>query len=567
VFRWLKFLMRRDATAAAVVQIDWEKYAQANPAARSLGRFAAVLAARTGGLGTGIRQQLDQAPPAQHAQLLLAYLRGLIASILGADEASLDDHSPLSSLGLDSLMAFEFKVKIDRDLDMAFPVDQLASGLRLVDLPRLVLAQLETTAAPLAPAAPTRTRRASPAKSPVRGEGDFIRIALQSASSQELASLRFDAAALTYLPDKMHTVGGLSDEQMRGMFGREPFLSNYFELPFGRIGVFMLPVRSPALFREEEVPGLILQALEMAESHGAACVSLTGLIPSATDYGLTIESWRGGRQNSSVLTTGHATTTAAVVLNLDAMLQRAGRPLERERLAVLGLGSIGQSCLRLLLEVLPHPRELILADLFTREDTLEDFARVVSEEHGFQGPVRIVRSRGGVPDEVYSADTILAAVSVPEILEVDKLRPGTILVDDSYPPAFALPRAIQRAEAAGDIFFSNAGMVRLSGRVEETLIIPAGAEAVLEQFGVEAFHEEFIRDAQELTGCVLSSLLTARFGFTPTLGLAGIKDLVSHYRGLQEMGFTAARPQCNNYFLPADVIERFCLLQSAPLGR
>ena len=41
--------------------------------------------------------------------------------------------------------------------------------------------------------------------------------------------------------------------------------------------------------------------------------------------------------------------------------------------------------------------------------------------------------------------TILAAVSVPEALDVDLARPGTLIVDDSYPPAFSLGKAVRRA--------------------------------------------------------------------------------------------------------------------------
>ena len=45
-----------------------------------------------------------------------------------------------------------------------------------------------------------------------------------------------------------------------------------------------------------------------------------------------------------------------------------------------------------------------------------------------------------------------------EALKIDRLRPGAILIDDSYPPAFALDRAIRRAETKGDLLFSNAGI-------------------------------------------------------------------------------------------------------------
>jgi hypothetical protein len=101
-------------------------------------------------------------------------------------------------------------------------------------------------------------------------------------------------------------------------------------------------------------------------------------------------------------------------------------------------------------------------------------------------------------------------------------------------------------------------MLRLLAPIRETLTIPTGAEAFLEKFGVAAFREEVARDPYELTACVLSSLLTGRFdGFEPTLGLAGVLDLVSHYRSLDALGITAAGLQCETYFVPKELIDRF----------
>ena len=270
-----------------------------------------------------------------------------------------------------------------------------------------------------------------------------------------------------------------------------------------------------------------------------------------------IESWRGERHDVR-LTTGHATTTAAVVRTLQNMLRLAGREMQSERVTALGLGSIGQSCVRLMLSVLPHPRTLVLADVFPKENVLQEFARELAVQHGYQGPIQIVHVRGRVPDEVYDADTVLAAVSVPEALDVDRFKPGTLIVDDSYPPAFSLARAVERIEERGDILFSNAGMLRFAKPIHETFVLPAGAEAALQAFGVSEYRDEVVRDPCELTACILSSVLTDRLpGFNRTIGLATSEDLVSHYEALEAAGLTAARLQCESYFVPDALIARF----------
>ena len=562
IFAWLRFLLRRRVAGAGVMQVDWSRFAQVNPKARTAAFFSQVLAARESKESAGgLRQKLAEAPSAEQRLLLRDWLRNTLARVLGASEEALDESTPLLALGLDSLMAFEFKIQIDRELGVAFPVDRLMADTRLTHLPDLLLAQLHTEGglngkahAPAAAAAPP----AEAGQGAIVEDG-FLRVVPQSLAGKLPYATNTDAAALAYLPDKVHTVGGLNDEQMTALFGREPFVSHSYETPLGNIDIIMLPVRSNALFHDLTSLELILRGLDLAESRGAQCVSLTGLIPSATDYGQIIQKRRKQVTKQCLLTTGHATTTAAVIHNLENMLDLAGRSLDEEAFAVLGLGSIGQSCLRLMLEVLPHPRHLVLCDLYAKEDVLDSLVKTVRGEHGYRGTLRIVRTQGKVPDEVYETRNILAAVSVPDVLDAARFRPGTLLADDSYPPAANLAAAVRRAEQHGDLLFSNVGMLRLPAPIRETVTIPTEAEAFLEKFGVAAFREEVTHwHPYELTACVLSSLLTGRFeGFEPTLGLAGVLDLVNHYRSLNTLGITAAGLQCETYFVPPEMIDRF----------
>src|SRR5207237_779997 len=132
------------------------------------------------------------------------------------------------------------------------------------------------------------------------------------------------------------------------------------------------------------------------------------------------------------------------------------------------------------------------------------------------------------------------------------------IADDSYPPGFSLEAGIRRAEGDADLFFGNAGMVRLSDPIHETVFLPPGAESVVARLGEEEFRRERARDPRELTACILSSLLTERQeGFRATVGLAELSDLLGHYHGLIRLGITAARPQCGKYFVPEEVVRRF----------
>jgi len=567
VFLFLKFLLRRDATTLGAVRANWDRFRDSNATAKKSHRFAEVLA-RKGGTdgsagGSDALEALLALPADDRASFLVAHLRRSLAAVLRADEATLDPAAPLTTFGVDSLMAFEFKLRIDRDFRTNVPIDKLSAGTTLTELAMLLVKQLDgaaqsgpqaprAEAEPQAPAeAPTPTLVAHPSDNK-----DYIHVHSRAAANGTFENLTFDSAALLYMPDRVNTVGGVPDEAIAAVFGSDPFVSHLYEMPIGRIGVITLPIRGREMFGSPRVPGLVTKAVEMARKKGAKCVSLTGLIPSATDYGLALKEWIG--ETAPRITTGHATTTAAVILNLQSMLESTGRTIAKEHLAVLGLGSIGQGCLALALDVLPHPKTLTLCDVYAKKDELAALAKRIKERHGFRGTVKLLASERGLPDALFEATTILTAVSVPDVIDVSRLRPGTIIVDDSYPPGFSLDRGIERAESEADLFFGNAGMVRLRDPIRETVFLPPGAEAVVARLGESAFRKELSRDPRELTACILSSLLTDRHeGFRATLGLADLSDLRSHYRGLQRMGITAARPQCGTYFVPDDVVTRF----------
>ncbi|MDB5306278.1 MAG: polyketide synthase family protein, partial [Gemmataceae bacterium] len=569
VFRFLKFLLRRDVTTAGVVRVDWARVRETSPAARQSHRLGEVLEQRGEGgaqaAGSDALAAFLARPADDRPAFLLGHLRRALAAVLRADEAALDPASPLTSFGVDSLMAFEFKLRIDRDFRTDVPIDRLSAGTTLTELTALLVRQLTAEPAGDCPAggscAPSPPPAAAPAPCPVLAadpapRDEYLRVLTRTSANGLLEGLRFDAAALLYVPDRVSTVGGVADDQLGGLFGHDPFVSHLYELPLGRIGVITLPVRGKDLMAPAGVAGLVRKAGDLARRRGASCVSLTGLIPSATDYGRAVREWFGDA--GPRVTTGHATTTAAVVLNLQSMLEQAGRYPGWEHLAVLGLGSIGQSCLALLLDVLPHPRALTLCDVFAKQDEVTALARGLRERHGFRGPVQVLASDRGLPDGLYEATTILTAVSVPDVIDVDRLRPGTVVVDDSYPPGFPLDRAVRRAETAADLFFGNAGMVRLADPIRETVFLPPGAEQMVARFGPDAFVRELARDPRELTACILSALLTDRHeGFRATVGLADLPDLRSHYRGLTRLGITAARPQCGTYFMPDDLVRKF----------
>lgn len=159
--------------------------------------------------------------------------------------------------------------------------------------------------------------------------------------------------------------------------------------------------------------------------------------------------------NRAAITTGHALTAATVVLNVEQILRDAGRALAHERLLCLGLGSIGLSSLRLLLQVAPHPHTIMLCDLAAKVPQLQAIGTELVEQYGFQGDVQIIPVQQTLPPAVYTASLIIGATNVPDVLDVDRLQPGTLLVDNSGPHCFDAQRAIARFERQHDLLLTS----------------------------------------------------------------------------------------------------------------
>ena len=369
-----------------------------------------------------------------------------------------------------------------------------------------------------------------------------------------------DAVALAYIPDAFLPLTGLSkDEISRQWFQHQPFVSNYYETPFGRIAIVMLPRLGAELYKDQEpLSDNIISSLKLAAKMGASTVSLTGLIPSATDYGRSIKHWINGHDNLPAITTGHATTTATIVKTITGILEQTDRDFADEKVAIVGLGSIGYATLRLMLEVMPHPLELILCDLYQKSDSLEEIRNELVEKLGFNGSIRVVTTRGRIPDAIYDASFVLGASNVPGILDIKRIRPGTLLVDDSFPPCFRLSDAIRRIEEQQDILFTTGGLLRCSEEIKETIYLPDGAGELFASLGVDKVQRLAGRDPREITGCILSSLLTGHGpDIQTTIGPVEIEDSLAHYKLLEKLELEAARPQCEGFFIDSEIIESF----------
>jgi amino acid adenylation domain-containing protein len=338
-----------------------------------------------------------------------------------------------------------------------------------------------------------------------------------------------DSVALSYLPEWLPDDTDLDRELIRHeWYANSPFVSRVLETPSGVIGVVTLPLFGDEVYTHNEaLKRGLAEALQMAERLGAKAVSLTGLLPSALGYSTEIPT-------KLKVSTGHGATVAAVVLSLCRVLKDLGRDLSQETLAVVGLGSIGRSTVELLLRVCPRPKKLILCDLDGCLEGLSEFNAIV------------VPYRGFLPEEVRQATLVIGATNAPNILPLSQLLPGTIILDDSWPPCFSVVEAARRP----DILCLECGFLQSPEALKQTSLLPAALSTdVIKRL---SFFDPYL-----LTGCVLSSALTARHGAPATSGLATAEHTLEWFHLLQERGYRAPPPQCRGSQVSTEEFSRY----------
>ncbi|HEY0098201.1 MAG TPA: type I polyketide synthase, partial [Pyrinomonadaceae bacterium] len=138
-------LVKQDSAQVGVIPIDWKLVRQFNPEIAALPLFshvafteeeqAAMADGRPSPVRTGLnRERLLAADSSERAQLLEEYLRETSARILGLRQAALDTRRPLNTMGLDSLMAIEFKNAIQTNLGIMLPMVMIVSGPSIAEL-------------------------------------------------------------------------------------------------------------------------------------------------------------------------------------------------------------------------------------------------------------------------------------------------------------------------------------------------------------------------------------------------------------------------------------------------
>jgi acyl carrier protein len=124
-------LMRAEAGQVGVVDLDWRRWAKANPGTSAQPFFGGVVGSGAGGEDSGeesISRVLSAASPDELPSLACSLLAQQVARITLLPVERVELHCPLNQLGIDSLMLIELQMVIQREFEVQFSVQELTKG-------------------------------------------------------------------------------------------------------------------------------------------------------------------------------------------------------------------------------------------------------------------------------------------------------------------------------------------------------------------------------------------------------------------------------------------------------
>jgi len=158
----LERLLLRPRPEVAVVRFDVRHWGQFYPRAAAMPFLSELTKESSGARGDGgegarVRQMLIEATPPERLPLLMRHLREQLGSVLRLDPSRIDPRTPLSSLGMDSLMSLELRNRLEASLALRLSATLLFTYPTTVSLSEYLLDRLDVPPPPAReppPAAP-----------------------------------------------------------------------------------------------------------------------------------------------------------------------------------------------------------------------------------------------------------------------------------------------------------------------------------------------------------------------------------------------------------------------------
>jgi len=155
-------------------------------------------------------------------------------------------------------------------------------------------------------------------------------------------------------------------------------------------------------------------------------------------------------------------------------------------------------------------------------------------DRGYAADFAVCAPDGGLPDRGYASDLMLAAISAERpVLDVDRLRPGTIVVDDSFPHCFDPGAATRRMAERGDVLVVGGGLLNPGPSQQHPVDDPV--------LGPYAAQLTGLRIADTVASCQLEALMQVSRPDLPAVrGVVDETLALTYWKALGELGVGAA---------------------------
>ena len=279
--------------------------------------------------------------------------------------------------------------------------------------------------------------------------------------------------------------------------GNKALWIGLMDSPFGNSALIVLPQSTAEMKKKslQERERELLKGLNLAQNLGAKKIAFAGLLPSLLNHfqGLTSKELA---QYKESLIKGQTMTCLAVVQVFEKLLKQT----DCQTLSLMGLGAIGSNCLHLFLEKLAKPKKIILCDVLKRKALLQKKALEIQKTYHIPTDIALYEEDSFL--KIYEGDFILGAVSSKNILNPWLLKPGAVLVDDSFPPLVSIKESVERMKKKKDILILSGGRMKLSFCTFHSPLwqVPK----MLLSFFIKQFGQ------QGLPGCWLEALLSEK---------------------------------------------------------
>jgi hypothetical protein len=191
----LEHLIREDSVHTAVAVIDWPQFFRAFPDAAKAPLLSAFIdehSARQNNREPAReawdldREKLLTEDPEEVRQLLQVHFREILAKILRMPASRLNLHQPLAEVGVDSLMALEFRSAILTNLGVAVPLVRILQGPSLTELVSIVADQITDQRRNEGLSGAEQRGSLSPQRGVCNGDGNNTKRMLGDFSDQEV---------------------------------------------------------------------------------------------------------------------------------------------------------------------------------------------------------------------------------------------------------------------------------------------------------------------------------------------------------------------------------------------